>query len=69
MRILVVVGTKQSANLCHRKGKGSLAMQFSQGLVDPNLSLIRAQGKGNRLIFLYCSSIRGNTSLITDTFG
>ena len=35
-RILVVVGSKQSENLCHRKGKGSLAMQISQGLVGPN---------------------------------
>ena len=35
-RFLVVVGTEQSANLCHRKGKGSLTMQFSQGLVAPN---------------------------------
>ena len=23
-------------NQCHRKGKGSLTMQISQGLVDPN---------------------------------
>ena len=36
MRILVVVGSEQSENLCHRKGKGSLTMQISQGLVDPN---------------------------------
>ena len=26
MRILVVVGSEQSENLCHRKGKGSLTM-------------------------------------------
>ena len=25
-RILVIVGMKQSENLCHRKGKGSLTM-------------------------------------------
>ena len=31
MRILVIVGSKQSENLCHRKGKGSLTMQISQG--------------------------------------
>ena len=31
MRILAVVGSKQSENLCHRKGKGSLTMQISQG--------------------------------------
>ena len=36
MRILVVVGSEQSENLCHRKGKGSLTMYISQGLVDPN---------------------------------
>ena len=37
MNILVVVGSKQSESLCHRKGKGSLAMSISQGLVGPNL--------------------------------
>ncbi len=37
-RILAVVRMKQSENLCHRKGKGSLTMQFSQGLVDPNFT-------------------------------
>ena len=31
MRILVVVRSEQSENLCHRKGKGSLTMQISQG--------------------------------------
>ena len=31
LRILVRVRPKQSENLCHRKGKGSLTMQFSQG--------------------------------------
>ena len=30
-KILVVVGSKQSENLCHRKGKGSLTMKISQG--------------------------------------
>ena len=36
MNILVVVRPEQGANPCHRKGKGSLAMFVSQGLVDPN---------------------------------
>ena len=36
MRIPVVVGSKQSEKLCHWKGKGSLAMIVSQGLVGPN---------------------------------
>ena len=31
MRILAVVRMKQSENLCHRKGKGSLTMKISQG--------------------------------------
>ena len=38
MRILAVVGSKYSENLYHRKGKGSLAMFISQGLIDPNPS-------------------------------
>ena len=36
MRILVRVGSEQSENLCHRKGKGSLTMSISQGLGGPN---------------------------------
>ena len=36
MKILAVVGTEYCENQYHRKGKGSLAMQVSQGLVDPN---------------------------------
>ena len=36
MRILAVVGSERCENQCHRKGKGSLTMQISQGLVDPN---------------------------------
>ena len=36
MRILAVVGSEHCENQCHRKGKGSLTMQISQGLVDPN---------------------------------
>ena len=46
MKILVIVGTEQSESLCHRKGKGSLAMQFSQGLVDPNRVHRLNSGKG-----------------------
>ena len=69
MNILVVVGTEQSENLCHRKGKGSLAMKFSQGLVGPNQALKRAMGKGNRLIFLYYYNICGDTSFISDASG
>ncbi len=38
MRILAVVGSKYGENPYHRKGKGSLAMFISQGLVDPNPS-------------------------------
>ena len=36
MKILAVVGTEYCENQYHRKGKGSLAMQVIQGLVDPN---------------------------------
>lgn len=36
MKILAVVGTEQSENLCHRKGKGFLTMSISQELVSPN---------------------------------
>ena len=36
MRILVIVGSERRENRRHRKGKGFLAMQFSQELVDPN---------------------------------
>ena len=49
MQILAVVGSEQCENHCHRKGKGSLAMQISQGLVDPNWtrnSSIRERAKG-----------------------
>ena len=47
MRILVRVGTEWCENHHHRKGKGSLTMQFSQGLVDPNQAhnLCREKGK------------------------
>ena len=46
MRILVKVGTEYCKNQYHRKGKGSLAMQISQGLVEPNLSHKLDKGKG-----------------------
>ena len=64
--ILVVVGSKQSENLCRRKGKGFLALYISQELVGPNLPHKWVIGKGNRLIFLYFNSMRGDTSLISD---
>ena len=66
MRILVVVGSKQSENLCHRKGKGFLAMSISQELVGPNRLLKRYAGKGKRLIFLYYTSMCGDASLVSD---
>ena len=66
MKILVVVRSKQSENLCHRKGKGSLTMSISQGSVSPNFVSNVYKGKGKGLIFPYCSSMRGNTSLISD---
>lgn len=65
----MIVGTKQSENLCRRKGKGSLAMHISQGLVGPNLTLKRGRGKGNRLIFLYYYSMRGDTRFLSDALG
>ena len=69
MRLLVVVGSEQSENLCHRKGKGFLAMPISQELVGPNLILKRIMGKGKRLIFLYYHDMRGNASLISHPLG
>ena len=38
MNILVIVGSEQGENPCRRKGKGSLAMFISQGVVGPNQS-------------------------------
>ena len=35
-KILVRVRSKQRENRCHRRGKGSLTMKISQGLVNPN---------------------------------
>ena len=49
MRILAVVGSEQSENLCHRKGKGSLTMQFSQGVIDPNQSPNWRKEKGKQV--------------------
>ena len=49
MKILAVVGSEQSENLCHRKGKGSLTMSISQGLVDPNQALNVSNGKGKQV--------------------
>ena len=48
MRILAVVGSKQSENLCRWRGKGSLTMSISQGLVDPNCSHNMIYGKGKK---------------------
>ena len=36
MKILAVVGSEYCENQYRRKGKGSLTMQISQGLVSPN---------------------------------
>ena len=49
MRMLVVVRTEQSENLCHRKGKGFLTMQISQGLVSPNFAHNMTQRKGRKV--------------------
>ena len=49
MKILVVVGSEQCENHCHRKGKGSSAMQFNRGLVDPNRAPNRCIGKGKQV--------------------
>ena len=52
-RILERVAAKHGENPCRRRGKGSLAMFVSQGLVDPKVTLNRSYRMGNRLIFLY----------------
>ena len=49
MKILAVVRTEQSENLCRRKGKGSLTMQFSQGLIGPNCTRNSSSGKGKQV--------------------
>ena len=57
MKILAVVGSEQIENICHRKGKGSLTMFVSQGLVGPNHRPNWANGKGRTvnipLLFWY----------------
>ena len=60
MKILVRVGTKQCENHCRRKGKGSLAMKISQGLVGPKEFRNRIVRQGNRLIFLYYVHMSGD---------
>lgn len=49
MKILAIVGTEYCENQYHRKGKGSLTMQISQGLVDPNCSSNRTNRKGKQV--------------------
>jgi hypothetical protein len=49
MRILAVVRTERCENHRHRKGKGSLTMQISQGLIDPNRSRKSSKGKGKQV--------------------
>ena len=49
MRILVKVGSEYCENQYHRKGKGSLAISFSQGLVAPNHIHNLTCGKGERV--------------------
>ena len=39
MRILAIVRSEYSENEYHRKGKGSLTMEISQGLVGSNQAL------------------------------
>ena len=46
IRILVVVGSKQLENSCHRKSNGSLTMSISQGVVGPNQAPSRSCEKG-----------------------
>ena len=52
-RILVRVAAKYGENPYRRRGKGSLAMFVSQGLVDPKVVLNRHHRTGNWLIFQY----------------
>ena len=49
MKILAEVGAEKSEKLFHRKGKGSLAMSISQGLVDPNHVQKLNKGKGKQV--------------------
>ena len=56
-KILVKVRTKQCENHCRRRGKGSLTMTISQGLVNPNLPHNLSDKKGKTvnipLLFKY----------------
>ena len=47
------VAAKYGENPYRRRGKGSLAMFVSQGLVDPKVVLNRGYRKVNWLIFQY----------------
>ena len=49
LRILAVVGTEYCENQYRRKGKGSLTMQISQGVIDPNQSPNWSLGKGKQV--------------------
>ena len=49
MKILVIVRSEQSENLCRRKGKGSLTMTISQGLVSPNSNHKLTLRKGKKV--------------------
>ena len=66
MNILAVVGSQYGENPYRRKGKGSLAMSISQGLVGPNQSPNGVMGKGKWLIFHYYANMRGDTSFVSD---
>ena len=45
MKILAIVRTKYCENQYHRKGKGSLTMEISQGLVGANQARNSSNGK------------------------
>lgn len=56
VRIPPAVTAKQGENPCHRRGMGSLTMIVSQGLGGPKVCVTHLYRKGNRLIFLSCTS-------------
>lgn len=56
-RILVRVVAKYGENPYRRRGKGSLAMFVSQGLVDPKVIFNLNYRMGNWLIFQYWNSL------------
>ena len=66
MKILAIVRSKYGENPYRRKGKGSLAMSISQGLVGPNLSPNGGKGKGKWLIFHYYCSMCGNAGNVSN---